>query len=149
VSLNISNPKDFILDDELVTKLESAYEIISLDEGLSGTSLNIRIVDDKEMISLNKKFRSKNSSTNVLSFRNEDISSSITRDLGDIAINYNFIRKESKEQSKNFDDHMIHMLVHGIYHILGFDHEDDKMAERMEKKEIALLDKLKINNPYK
>lgn len=149
MSLNISNPKDFILDDELVTKLESAYEIISLDEGLSGTSLNIRIVDDKEMISLNKKFRSKNSSTNVLSFRNEDISSSITRDLGDIAINYNFIRKESKEQSKNFDDHMIHMLVHGIYHILGFDHEDDKMAERMEKKEIALLDKLKINNPYK
>ncbi len=149
MSLNISNPKDFILDDELVTKLESAYEIISLDEGLSGTSLNIRIVDDKEMISLNKKFRSKNSSTNVLSFTNEDISSSITRDLGDIAINYDFIRKESKEQSKNFDDHMIHMLVHGIYHILGFDHEDDEMAERMEKKEIALLDKLKINNPYK
>ena len=149
MSLNISNPKDFILDDELVTKLESAYEIISLDEGLSGTSLNIRIVDDKEMISLNKKFRSKNSSTNVLSFTNEDISSSITRDLGDIAINYDFIRKESKEQSKNFDDHMIHMLIHGIYHILGFDHEDDEMAERMEKKEIALLDKLKINNPYK
>ena len=44
---------------------------------------------------------------------------------------------------------MIHMLVHGIYHILGFDHKDDEMAEFMEKKEIAILKKLNINNPYK
>jgi probable rRNA maturation factor len=69
--------------------------------------------------------------------------------LGDIAINYDFIKKESKEQGKTFDDHIIHMLIHGIYHILGFDHENDKMATVMEEKEIALLNKLNISNPYK
>ena len=149
MSLIISNPRDFILEESLMNKLESAYQTISLNEGLSDSSINMRIVDDKEMISLNKKFRNKNNSTNVLSFTNEDISSSHTGDLGDIAINYDFIKRESKEQSKTFDDHMIHMLVHGIYHILGFDHEDDEMAEFMERKEITILNKLKINNPYK
>ena len=149
MSLIISNPRDFILEESLMNKLESAYQTISLNEGLSDSSINMRIVDDKEMISLNKKFRNKNNSTNVLSFTNEDISSAYTGDLGDIAINYEFVKKESSEQNKNFEDHMIHMLVHGIYHILGFDHKDDEMAEFMEKKEIAILKKLNINNPYK
>ena len=148
MSLIISNSKDVVLDESLVTKLQSAYENISFDEGLTDSLINIRIVNDKEMISLNKKFRNKNSSTNVLSFTNEDISSSHTGDLGDIAINYNFIKRESKEQSKTFDDHMIHMLIHGIYHILGFDHEDDKVAHIMERKEVTLLNKLNISDPY-
>ena len=101
------------------------------------------------MINLNKQFRKKESSTNVLSFTNQDISKSITGNLGDIAINYDFIKKESKEQGKTFDDNIIHMLIHGIYHILGFDHENDKMASIMEEKEITLLNKLNIRNPYK
>ncbi len=132
-----------------MSKLMSAFETISLQEGLSNSSINMRIVDDKEMTALNKKFRNKDSSTNVLSFTNDDISSTFTGDLGDIAINYDFIKKESKKQNKNFDDHMIHMLVHGIYHILGFDHKNDEMAEFMEEKEIAILNELKIRNPYK
>ena len=56
--------------------------------------------------------------------------------------------KESNEQNKTFDDHMIHMLIHGIYHILGFDHEDDKVAHIMETKEVTLLNKLNISDPY-
>ena len=100
------------------------------------------------MTDLNKQFRKRDTSTNVWSFPNTDISKSMTGDLGDIAINYDFIKRESMEQGKTFDDHIIHMLVHGIYHILGLDHENDKMAEIMEKKEIALLSKLNIKNPY-
>ncbi len=149
MSLIISNPKNFIINESLMSKLMSAFETISLQEGLSNSSINMRIVDDKEMTALNKKFRNKDSSTNVLSFTNDDISSTFTGDLGDIAINYDFIKKESKKQNKNFDDHMIHMLVHGIYHILGFDHKNDEMAEFMEEKEIAILNELKIRNPYK
>ena len=149
MSLIISNPKNFIINESLMSKLMSAFETISLQEGLSNSSINMRIVDDKEMTALNKKFRNKDSSTNVLSFTNDDISSTFTGDLGDIAINYDFIKKESKKQNKNFDDHMIHMLVHGIYHILGFDHENDEMADFMEEKEIAILNELKIRNPYK
>ena len=51
-------------------------------------------------------------------------------------------------QNKKFDDHLIHMLIHGVYHILGFDHENNKMAAQMENKEIKLLKKINIDNPY-
>jgi probable rRNA maturation factor len=105
-------------------------------------------MDDKEMQELNKKFRGKDASTNVLSFTNEDISKPITGNLGDIAISYEFVKNESEELDVDFDDHMIHMLIHGVYHILGFDHESNTMAEVMENKEIKLLDKLNIRNPY-
>ena len=132
-----------------MAKLNLAFEVIADEEDLTDKTINIKIVNDKEMINLNKQFRKKESSTNVLSFTNQDISKSITGNLGDIAINYDFIKRESKEQGKTFDDHIIHMLIHGIYHILGLDHENDKMASAMEEKEIALLNKLNIRNPYK
>ena len=82
------------------------------------------------------------------SFSNEDISKKITGNLGDIAISYQFVKRESVELDIEFDDHMIHMLIHGVYHILGFDHNNNKMAEVMENKEIKLLKKLNIRNPY-
>ena len=105
-------------------------------------------MSDKSMQKLNKNYRSKNTSTNVLSFTNEDISKTITGNLGDIAISYQFVKRESVELDIEFDDHMIHMLIHGVYHILGFDHNNDKKAEVMENKEIKLLKKLNIRNPY-
>ena len=149
MGLEILCSNEFVLGKELIAKLNLAFEVLSDDEDLSYKTINIKIVNNEEMINLNKQFRKKESSTNVLSFTNQDISKSITGNLGDIAINYDFIKKESKDQGKTFDDHIIHMLIHGIYHILGFDHENDKMATVMEEKEIALLNKLNIRNPYK
>ena len=148
MGLEISHNNDLAIGKELMDKLNKAYEAISDEENLSDNTINIRIVNDKEMVDLNKQFRRKKSSTNVLSFINHDISKSMTGDLGDIAINYDFIKRESKEQGKTFDDHIIHMLIHGIYHILGLDHENDEMAKAMEQKEVALLNKLNIRNPY-
>lgn len=148
MGLEISYSNGFVLEKNLELKLRQAYEVLSDEEDLSQGSINIRIVNDKEMINLNRQFRKKDSSTNVLSFTNNDISKSVTGNLGDIAINYDYIERESIEQGKAFDDHIIHMLIHGIYHILGLDHENDKMAEIMEKKEVALLSKLNIKNPY-
>ncbi len=148
MGLEISYNNDLDIGKELMHKLNKAFEVISDEENLSDNTINIRIVNDKEMVDLNKQFRRKNSSTNVLSFINHDISKSMTGDLGDIAINYDFIKRESKEQGKTFDDHIIHMLIHGIYHILGLDHENDEMAKAMEQKEVALLNKLNIRNPY-
>tara|TARA_B100001175_G_scaffold245188_1_gene211806 strand:+ start:529 stop:978 length:450 start_codon:yes stop_codon:yes gene_type:complete len=149
VGLEILCSNEFALGRELIAKLNLAFEVLSDEEDLSDKTINIKIVNNEEMINLNKQFRKKESSTNVLSFTNQDISKSITGNLGDIAINYDFIKRESKEQGKTFDDHIIHMLIHGIYHILGLDHENDKMASIMEEKEIALLNKLNIRNPYK
>ena len=148
MGLEISYNNDLDIGKELMHKLNKAFEAISDEENLSDNTINIRIVNDKEMVDLNKQFRRKNSSTNVLSFINHDISKSMTGDLGDIAINYDFIKRESKKQGKTFDDHIIHMLIHGIYHILGLEHENDEMAKAMEQKEVALLNKLNIRNPY-
>ena len=148
MSLFISCLEGYSISNSLNTKLKSVFKTICIEENLSQISINLRIINDKEMTELNRKFRNKDSSTNVLSFTNEDISKTITGNLGDIAINYDYLERESKEQSKSFDDHMIHMLVHGIYHILGFDHKNDEIAKVMERKEITLLNKFKIENPY-
>ena len=148
MSLFISQNEDYQIEDKLIDKLNDAFTIICDEEKLSECSINLKILNDHEMKDLNNKFRNKDSSTNVLSFTNEDISKQMTGNIGDIAINYEYVQRESKEYNKSFDSHMIHMLIHGIYHILGFDHENDNMAKTMENKEIALLSKLKITNPY-
>jgi probable rRNA maturation factor len=148
VSLFISYSTNFPISDSLEEKLNKALSYIFEEEGITDSSINLKILTDEDIKELNKKFRNKNTTTNVLSFSNEDVSKSITGNLGDIAISYEFVKRESKEHKKNFDDHMIHMLVHGVYHILGFDHENDEMADIMEIKEVKLLKKLDIKNPY-
>lgn len=148
MSLFISYPTNFPISESLEEKLNKALSYIFKEEGITDSSINLKILTDEDIKELNKKFRNKNTTTNVLSFSNEDVSKSITGNLGDIAISYEFVKRESKEHKKNFDDHMIHMLVHGVYHILGFDHENDEMADIMEIKEVKLLKKLDIKNPY-
>jgi len=149
MTLKVICTEGVVIEEDLLNKFTQAFKLISKEEGLdNNASINIKIIKDKEMLNLNNHFRNKETSTNVLSFTNEDISKSITGNLGDIAINYDYILEESNEQNKTFDDHMIHMLIHGIYHILGFEHDNDKVANVMEKKEVTLLNKLNISNPY-
>ena len=138
----------YCLDKNLENKLIKAFEYLCSKEKILNSSINFRILNDIEMTELNKKFRKKNKSTNVLSFTNEDISKSLTGNLGDIAVSYEYLEEESKQLNKNFDDHIIHMLIHGVYHILGLDHENDVSANKMENKEIELLKELNIKNPY-
>ena len=148
MSLNILTSKNFAVSIKLENKLNQAFTLICNEENISNCSVNLKILDNNEITELNKKFSNKNSPTNVLSFTNEDISKSITGDLGDIAISYEYVKEESNEQNKKFDDHLIHMLIHGVYHILGFDHKNNKMADLMESKEVKLLKQLNIKNPY-
>ena len=149
MTLKVICTEGVVIEEDLLNKFTEAFKLISKEEDLDNdASINIKIIKDEEMLNLNNHFRNKETSTNVLSFTNEDISKSITGNLGDIAINYDYILEESNEQNKTFDDHMIHMLIHGIYHILGFEHDNDKVANVMEKKEVTLLNKLNISNPY-
>ena len=148
MSLNILTSKNFTVSNKLENKLNQAFTLICNEENISICSVNLKILDNNEITELNKKYSNKNSPTNVLSFTNEDISKSITGDLGDIAISYEYVKEESNEQNKKFDDHLIHMLIHGVYHILGFDHKNNKMADLMESKEVKLLKQLNIKNPY-
>ena len=148
MGLNILTSGDFSISTQLENKLNMAFSLICEEEKLSNCSVNLKILNNYEIQELNNKYRKKNSATNVLSFTNEDISKSITGDLGDIAISYQYIEEESRQQNKKFDDHLIHMLIHGVYHILGFDHKNNKMADLMESKEVKLLKQLNIKNPY-
>ena len=148
MSLLISFEEGFSLDTSLIKKLEYLINIIFSDEKIIDSTVNLRVLGDEEMKKLNHQFRDKDKTTNVLSFANEDISLDETKNIGDIAISYDYVMHESKDQGKEFEDHMIHMLAHGVYHILGHDHEDHSMAETMESKEIEVLSKLNIKNPY-
>ena len=148
MSLYITGTKDFSLSKELENKLNKAFLLICNEEEISNSSVNLKILSNTGIQELNRKYRKINNPTNVLSFTNEDISKSLTGNLGDIAVSYEYLEEESKQLNKNFDDHIIHMLIHGVYHILGLDHENDATANKMENKEIELLKELNIKNPY-
>ena len=114
--------------------------------------LSVLFIDDNGMRQINSKFRKKNSTTNVLSFPQnetkylkESISMII---LGDIVISLEKILSESKEQEKTFSDHLCHMVVHSVLHLLGFNHQNDLDSKKMIKKEILVLNKLSISSPY-
>ena len=148
MSLIITLDKGISIDSGLKDKLKSIVSLIFREEGLLDSEINLRILDDEEMKKLNHKFRNKNLTTNVLSFQSDDISIKHTKNIGDIAISSEYVEREAVEEGKFFEDHMIHMLAHGVYHILGYDHQNEETALIMENKEINILNKININNPY-
>ena len=137
-----------LLQEDVVARMCIITKSILIDEGQEDSMVNLKITDTDEITNLNNTYRAKNKSTNVLSFVNDDVSKDITNNLGDIAICYEYVDKEAKDEGKNLDDHLIHMLVHGLYHILGYDHENNEGASVMEAKEINKLKELNIKNPY-
>jgi probable rRNA maturation factor len=126
----------------------------ALEEVHQDTEIVIRIVDEPEMTELNERYRHKQGATNILSFPfevPEGIHAPEDGDmnlLGDLVICAPVLKKEAREQHKNLDQHWAHIIVHGVLHLLGYDHIDDNEAEAMENKEIAILHKLNIENPY-
>lgn len=112
------------------------------------TEIVVRIVDEQESAELNEQYRHKSGPTNILSFP-VDLPEGIELDLlGDLVICAPVVEKEALEQNKLLAHHWAHILVHGVLHLLGYDHIDEMQAELMENKEIAILKKLHINNPY-
>lgn len=112
--------------------------------------VTIRIVDPDEMTELNFSFRNKRKPTNVLSFPfslPEGIELELPI-LGDLAICPDVVNREADEQGKSREAHWAHMVVHGIFHILGYDHEQDDEADIMERLEANVLKQLGYDNPY-
>jgi probable rRNA maturation factor len=148
VSLIISLDEGINIEKPLNNKLNKVVSTILDQEKMSDCVINLRLLNDKEMKKLNMQFRQKDKTTNVLSFPNNDISVKQTKNIGDIAISVEYVKAEAKKEGKTFDDHIIHMLAHGVYHILGYDHENNENAVIMENKEIQTLKKINISNPY-
>ena len=148
MSLIISLDEGINIEKPLNNKLNKIVSTILDQEKMSNCVINLRLLNDKEMKKLNMQFRQKDKTTNVLSFPNDDISVKQTKNIGDIAISVEYVKAEAKKEGKTFDDHIIHMLAHGVYHILGYDHENNENAMIMENKEIQTLKKINISNPY-
>lgn len=108
----------------------------------------IRIVNEDEMIILNRQYRHKEKPTNVLSFPCQLPSKIRGNILGDIVICASVVANEANEQNKPFTAHWAHMVVHGVLHLLGYDHENEEDAVKMESLEIAILNDLGFSDPY-
>ena len=111
--------------------------------------VTLRITDETETQRLNQQFRDKNKPTNVLSFPHEPFEHEAESDyLGDIVLCAPVIVQEANEQKKDLVAHFAHLTIHGVLHLLGYDHEAETDADIMEQIEIDLLTELKYNNPY-
>jgi len=121
-----------------------------LKNHLKSCEICIRVVDEQASATLNLQYRQKNKPTNVLSFPYE-MPQQIKSDrplLGDLVICASIVEQEAKEQEKSIDAHWAHMVVHGILHLLGYDHTESNDAKRMEKMEIEIMNQLGHANPY-
>lgn len=112
--------------------------------------LVVRVVDEAEMSELNQMYRHKSGPTNILSFPFEKPPGlALEFDLlGDLVICAPTLEKEALEQGKQLEQHWAHIFIHGILHLLGYDHVIEAEADEMEALEIKILLKLQISNPY-
>ena len=126
----------------------------------NGLEVAISLVSNAQMKKINQQFRGKNKATDVLSFSALDENLiraqgfvKATKNqpqifLGDIVLAYETIAGEALAEGKTFNNHLTHLLLHSILHLVGHDHENDKDAKIMEGLEIKILQKLKMKNPY-
>jgi len=119
----------------------------ALDQQGQAGELCVRLVDEAEGRQLNRDWRGKDYATNVLSFPAE-LEIEDQRWLGDLVICAPVVAREAKEQAKEQHHHYAHLTVHGVLHLLGFDHQEQAEALEMETLEAEVLAQLGISNPY-
>ena len=118
--------------------------------------VSVKLTDDLQISELNRGFRDKSGATNVLSFPALDFTAPSEENdfpqmpfsLGDIVLAFDTLAFEADAAEKDFADHLVHLLVHGLLHLLGYDHQNDADAARMEARESTLLAGVGVGNPY-
>jgi probable rRNA maturation factor len=115
--------------------------------------LGVILTDDAEQRRLNRSYRGKDAPTNVLSFAIVDLASPRRAGapllLGDVVLAFETVAREAAEQRKPLADHLAHLVVHGVLHLLGLDHENDTDAAIMEAREVEILKTLGVPDPYR
>lgn len=141
---------DIILDFDEWEKHSEIYSVIEkateqtllFVNNTQYEELSILLTSNQNIATLNKKFRNIDKATNILSFKSEK------PHLGDIVLSYEYISAELIQQSKNLNEHLSHLIIHGILHLLDFDHDNEKNAFEMEEVEINIMNNLGYKNPY-
>lgn len=115
------------------------------------------LTDSKSIRTINKQYRLKDYPTNTISFPAQDIKYGDFNNLeiqdgflilGDVIFAYEIVKDESEKDNKSFEDHFAHLLIHGLLHLLGYDHKTDQEALEMESIEVEILAKFNIKSPY-
>lgn len=133
----------------MVSRALAAAVEIARPPIVEGAELSLVFTDDAHVRGLNRQYRGKDSPTNVLSFPGAPGKPGAYGPLlGDIVVAEETVAREAADQALSFDDHLIHLVVHGFLHLLGYDHEDDAEAEIMEGMETQILAHLGIADPY-
>jgi probable rRNA maturation factor len=159
INLSISKPYKKWNNEKDITKkhiLNVLEKVLLFHKNLQVESveLSILLTNDTEIHELNLIHRKKDSSTNILSFPDSDeilYKKNLSQKdlyLGDLALSYDKISKESQERNISFYNHFTHLVIHGILHLLGYDHEHDIDADQMECLEVKLLKNFNIPTPY-
>lgn len=121
----------------------------ALGGGRGRGGLVIRVVGEQEMRRLNRDYRAQDRPTNVLSFPFEPPPGVPVDHLGDILVCAAVVEREAAEQGKRPADHWAHMVVHGVLHLLGYDHQNEGDAVAMESLEAEILGQLGLPDPYR
>lgn len=131
----------------------SEYVMQHLEASPKPVTVGLRIVDEPEGAAINRDYRDRDYATNVLSFGSElpevVLAGLDEIPLGDLVICAPVVAREAQEQNKPLDAHWAHMLVHGLLHLQGFDHESDEQAQTMEALETRILAGLGFDDPYR
>lgn len=122
--------------------------VLAAHPGETRSEMTVRFVDEEESRVLNRDYRGKDKSTNVLSFPFETPPGIDLPLLGDLVISPAVVAREAHEQHKPLEEHFTHMVIHGTLHLMGYDHIEEAEAEQMESLERELLARLDITDPY-
>jgi probable rRNA maturation factor len=138
--------------DAAMIAAHAAQEALLDSAGAEHLIVDITLADDAEQRRLNRTYRGQDMPTNVLAFP-QGMPDSSRPDapvlLGDIVLALETVRREAAEQHKPLANHLRHLVVHGVLHLLGFDHEEAKQAAAMEAREIKILVGLGVPDPYR
>lgn len=122
-----------------------------LEIPVEDAEISVLLTDNEKVHVLNREYRGVDKTTNVLSFASLDDEFEVIDEpllLGDIIVAYEKTKEEAEEEGVSFQNHLFHLIVHGVLHLIGYDHIEDAEAEEMESKEIEILKKNGISNPY-
>lgn len=163
IEIDIADPawEPVALPDLIAAAAQATLRFLGHDPACF--ALSVLACDDARIRALNGQFRAKDSATNVLSWPTWDLSAEtpggmpeppeigsaeFPEELGDIALAWETCEAEAREQGKPLADHVTHLVVHSVLHLLGYDHQTDEDAELMEKTEVLILAQRGIADPY-
>jgi probable rRNA maturation factor len=135
--------------NERSKELENIFQEFAGFFSLDEVNIEVSFCKSEEMQKINKQFRQKDKTTNVLSFPDKNLTKISNTCIGEILVCNDVLEKESAEQNKNVFDHFVHLVIHSMLHMVGYGHDEANDAILMENKEVKFLSQIGISDPYK